>query len=754
MFDEIRRFVKKIPKGKVATYGQVAVAAGFPRASRQVAWSLKTFDPTLPWQRVVGKGGKILLRGAGGVEQVQRLEAEGVVVHGTRIDLKRFGCILLLAMVLQGADLKEEALVAKRRSYWAFQKPVRSEIPAGVHPIDFLEAAKRPKLERRALLRRLSLDLTGLPPQIDGPYEQILDRLMATPRYGERWASKWLDVVRYADTNGYELDVEREQSWRYRDYVIRAFNADKPYRDFLREQLAGDELYPGEADPLIATGFLRAGPRHVVGGNQDEEQNRQEDLIEMTHGISSAFLGMTVGCARCHNHKFDPILQTDYYRLQAVLASTQFRQVQLADGDTMLAVDRLLARHQARLKPILDELAAIEKPYREQFKRDKKKTLEPQFQAVLNLDPGQLNDEQKRLRKDAEKQLTPTWDEVVALIPPALKAKRASLRKRMHELAYDEPAAAPQAYAAFTVDAALPTHVLKVGDPKFKLQTVEAGLPLVLAKDLGNLSPDPHGRRAALANWLASPDHPLTARVMVNRIWQFRMGKGIVATPNDFGALGARPTNLKLLDWLATEFIASGWSVKHIDRLILTSAVYQQQAEQRRRMDSDMLRDSILATSGKLNLKMYGKPVKTPIEPEVYDLIFTEGEPDNLWPLPKDKTEMDRRSIYVLNKRTVRLPMMTNFDQPDAMSSCPERSTSTHALQSLSMMNSDFIQEQAKAFAVRIKGDPVGQAYRIALFREATAAERQQAQNFFQKGGTVEDFALAMLNRNDFLYLP
>jgi hypothetical protein len=671
--------------------------------------------------------------------------------------LKRVLLACLSLSLLYGAsrvDPKEEALVAKRRNYWAFKAPVRPAVPAGVHPIDFLAPAERPPLDHRQLVRRLTLDVTGLPPtRFDGKYEEILDRLMASPQYGERWAAKWLDVVRYADTNGYELDAERTHAWRYRDYLIRSFNSNKPFDRFLKEQLAGDELYPGDKDALIATGFLRAGPRHVVGGNQDEEQNRQEDLIEMTHAISATFMGLTMNCARCHNHKFDPILQTDYYRLQAILGATEFREVQIATGEEARAADEARLAHDAKLKPILDEIQEIERPYRKLFRELKLPTLEKQFRDVLELAPGDLTEEQKRLRKEAERQLSPTWDEVVALIPPDLKAKRAALRKQMHEINLDEPDPAAHAYSVYTVNRARPTHLLKVGDHKLKQQLVEAGLPLVLAPDLGPVLEDPRGRRATLANWLADPTHPLTARVIVNRMWQFRTGKGIVATLNDFGALGARPSNAKLLDWMATELVASGWNLKHIDRLILTSAYYKQQAAQRRRMDSDQLRDSILAVSGMLNPKMYGKPVKTPIEQEIYDIIFTEGEPDNLWPLPKDRTEMYRRTIYVLNRRTVRLPLLANFDQPDAMSSCPERPTSTHALQSLTMLNSDFMQEQAKAFAARFQGS-IGTAYQLALGRAPSAAEQQQAQEFLAKGGTAEEFALALLNRNEFLYLP
>jgi hypothetical protein len=669
-------------------------------------------------------------------------------------------------------DPKEEALVAKRRNYWAFQVPKVVPVPAGQHAIDFLEPAKGAALGKRELARRVTLDLTGLPPtaqEVENfvadtsprAYEKLLDRLMASPRYGERWGQKWLDVVRYADTNGFELDAERPHAWRYRDYVIRSFNANKRYDRFVREQLAGDELYPNDPEALVATGFLRAGPRHVVGGNQDEEENRQQDLMEMTHSVTSALMGLTVGCARCHNHKFDPILQSDYYRLQAVLGATQFRDIQLASAEEMRAADEAMARHQALVKPLYAEIKKMEKPYLEAHKAEKRLTLEPQFKAALEMAESEIKtDEQKRIRKEAERQITPTWDEVVNRMPPDLQAKRAEIRKQIHKLDLDEPLPAAHAYGVWSVTKAEKTHILKTGDHKKKLDTVEPGLPLVLAPDLGNVPLEPQGRRAALAEWLVNGKHPLTARVMVNRIWQFRMGKGIVATLNDFGALGARPTNLKLLDYLANEFVASGWDVRHIDRLVLTSAKYREATDQRRRMDAETLRDSILFVAGTFNEKMYGPPVKTPIEPEIYDIIFTEGEPDNLWPLPKDPREMYRRTVYVLNRRTIRLPLLNNFDQPDAMSSCPERPVSTHALQGLTLLNSDFIQEQAKAFAKRAATGcaddlcAVKRAYDLALTRRPTEKEIALARDFIAKGGTVEDFALALLNRNDFVYLP
>jgi hypothetical protein len=290
---------------------------------------------------------------------------------------------------------------------------------------------------------------------------------------------------------------------------------------------------------------------------------------------------------------------------------------------------------------------------------------------------------------------------------------------------------------------------------------------------------EPIGRRSALANWLASAEHPLTARVMVNRIWQLRMGTGIVATPNDFGVLGSRPSNLALLDWLATEFVRQGWSVKKIDRMILLSNTYRQSTEPneaamaadpenklfwrtaRRRLEAEFLRDAVLAVTGSLNTALGGRPIRTPIEPEIYDLIFTEGEPDNLWPVNRNPADHSRRSMYLLNKRTVRLPMLANFDQPDAMTSCPTRPTSTHALQALSLMNSDFMRQQSAVFAKRLTEScgtnvscQISQAYQRALAREPKEAETTMAVSFLKTGSPLEDFCLALLNRNEFAYVP
>ncbi len=682
------------------------------------------------------------------------------------------GAVSLLAAATLSAWVDpDEAFIGKRRSYWAFQKPVRPEVPAGVSPVDFLNGKKSTeKLPAAQLLRRVTLDLTGLPPnrvEVDAflrdrspdAYDKVVDRLMASPRYGERWAQRWLDVVRYADTNGYELDEERPQAWRYRDYVVASFNSDKPFDRFIREQVAGDELYPGDRQALIATGFHRAGPIHLVSGNQDEDMNRQEVLTEMSGAIGSVFLGITVGCARCHNHKFDPILQADYYRLQAIHAATEYKDIDVATESEKAEYEKAEKAYKARIEPVQKEITAIEKPYRDRIRAERKATIELPLQQALDIPKEKRNEEQKRLAKDAEERINPTWDELLAAIPPKERERRHALRMELHRIELDAPEPPPTAYAVANMKAAPQAYILKIGDPKQKLAPVDPGLPVVLAGHAA-YPLAPAGRRAALAEWLTSPDHPLTPRVMVNRIWQFRMGTGIVATPNDFGALGARPSNQKLLDWLATEFVARKWSVKAIDRLIVTSQAYRLSG-QRRRLEGEEIRDSVLAVSGVLNLKMGGRPVRVPIEKEIYDIIFTEHEPDNLWPLAADKTEQYRRSLYLLNKRTVRLPLLANFDQPDAMSSCPERPTSTHALQALTLINSDFMHEQSALFAARLekqcgtdRGCQVNQAHKLALARSPKPAELTMAKAFFASGGTLPQFCLAMLNRNEFVYLP
>src|SRR5579863_2053546 len=345
--------------------------------------------------------------------------------------------ILLLAASASAWVDKDVASVIARRHYWAFQKPVKSSVPSVKSawirtPIDgfILEGLQEKKLtpskalDREHLLRRVTFDLTGLPPEpgeIDAflndkspdAYEKVVDRLMASPHYGERWALRWLDVVRYADTNGYELDAERPQAWRYRDYVVKAFNTDKPYDRFVKEQIAGDELFPGNQEALIATGFHRAGPIHLVGGNQDEEVNRQEVITEMSGAIGSAFLGLTVGCARCHNHNFDPILQADYYRLQAIFASTELKDIEIATANDKAAYYWAKKDYDARHEPAKNAIEEIEKRARAVLREKKMAELDPKLRAALDIPKDKRDAEQKTLAMNAEDQLEPLWSDVL-----------------------------------------------------------------------------------------------------------------------------------------------------------------------------------------------------------------------------------------------------------------------------------------------------------------------------------------------------
>ncbi|HEV1287538.1 MAG TPA: DUF1553 domain-containing protein, partial [Bryobacteraceae bacterium] len=511
----------------------------------------------------------------------------------------------------------------------------------------------------------------------------------------------------------------------------------------------------------------------------DPEESRQEVLTEIATNVGQTFLGMTINCARCHNHKFDPILQADFYSLQAIFAGAKGKEVEIASPDQKIAWEAAQKAYKERLAPIEEAVKALAKPYDEQIREERKRALEPKLLEAFNIPKDKRTAEQKILGADAETQLKPTWDEVVAVMPAPVKSQREMLRKQLHEVEATAPDPLPAAYSFVnTGEAAPPSFVLRLGDPHSRLQPVDPALPYVI-KASYKIPTASEGRRAAFANWLASPENPLTARVMVNRIWQFRMGEGLVRTPNDFGTMGDKPESHALLDWLAAEFMDRNWSVKAIDRLIVTSSVYRQSPTpdeakskvdpqnrlfwrmNRKRFDAEMVRDAALSVSGTLNPQLGGRPVKIPIEPEVYDLIFTEYERDGLWPVNPDRSVQNRRGVYLYNKRSVRLPLFTAFDQPDAITSCPVRPVSTHALQALSLFNSSFMQEVSQAFAARLekscgsnRGCQINSAWLLALSRRPRPEENQLALKFFKSGGTLPDFCLALFNRNEFLYVP
>jgi hypothetical protein len=712
--------------------------------------------------------------------------------------------IILGGLAVAFAATNQEAtFIGARAKYWAFHPVERPVAPAIADPwirspIDafILQAlhekqlSPSPSLDRVALIRRVTYDLTGLPPTPEevawfvkdkspDAYEKVVDRLLASPHYGERWASKWLDVVRYADTNGFELDQDRPHAWRYRDYVIDAFNHDKPYDRFVKEQIAGDEMFPGNKQALIATGYLRAESEHVVSGNIDPDESRQEVLTEIATNVGQAFLGMTVNCARCHNHKFDPILQADFYRLQAVFAGAKGKEVEIATPEEKAAFEAADKAYKARLEPVETALKDLAKVYENKIIAERKSQLPPDVIEALKTPKIKRTDAQQTIAANAEAQVKPTWDEIVAVMPPEDKEKRAGLRKQLLAIRMTAPDPLPMAYAFVdTGEAAPQSYILRLGDPHSPLDPVEPAVPLVMKAGF-EIPKVPNERRTALANWLASNNNPLTARVMANRVWQFRTGYGLVRTPNDFGVMGDKPESHALLDWLAAEFMERGWSVKTLDRLIVTSSVYRQSSApdaaktkvdpdnrlmwrmNRKRFDAEMIRDATLSVAGTLNPQVGGRPVRIPIEPEVYNFIFTENERDGLWPVNPDKNVQNRRAIYLYNKRSVRLPLLSSFDQPDDITSCPVRPVSTHALQALSLFNSSFMQEVSQSFAERLEkqcgknqGCAIDTAWHLALQRAPRKPEVQLARKFLSSGGTLPDFCLALFNRNEFVYVP
>jgi hypothetical protein len=796
------------------------------------------------------------------------------------------GYVLLLSLLSGAAIQGQEAATQpaaepgspSHRSHWAFQQPVPRQPPQVrdnswvANPIDSFVLARLEKIglqpappaNRTTLIRRVTFDLTGLPAapeEVDSfvndsrpdAYIRVVERLLASPHYGERWAQHWLDVVRYAESNGYEVDAERPHAWRYRDYVVDAFNKDMPYDQFVIEQLAGDLLMAGQEprrnlSPLIACGFNRCGQIHLVAGNTDAEINRQEVLTEMTAGVGAAFLGLTVGCARCHDHKFDPISQADYYRLQAFFAGTQPREMDICGPQQKAVIEEQRKKLEEQIAPLRKKAEEMEKPYKTLLMQLKRSNLEAKYRDALDVDPKKRTPEQKKLAEQGENLTKVMWDEIVEALSPEERTQRAAWRAQIHALESQLPPPSAQAWTITEEDKPPATYILKRGDPKRRGREVQpAFLPVLLQssdrvtasnrvagaerfagaesskprsdgqnRGIEHAAPATHEnrrlKRLDLARWLTRPDHPLTARVMVNRLWQHQFGHGLVATSNDFGLHGDKPSHPELLDWLACEFVNNGWSIKHMHRLMVLSNTYQQASSvtrseetakaqrldpndrllwrmNRQRLEGEALRDSALCVAGTFNPKIGGPMVRVPLEPEVYALIFTEGEPDNLWPVTPDAREHGRRSLYLFAKRTVRLPLLEAFDRPDMVTSCPVRPVSTFAPQALIMLNGPFMQEQSKALASRLLREcgpsvdkQIDRAYHLSLGRAPREAEMKMARDFLAEqtaliqdrlrarkpvglppdipetvdpaaAAALPDFCLAILNRNEFLYV-
>jgi hypothetical protein len=594
-------------------------------------------------------------------------------------------------------------------THWAFAPPIRPAVPAVTAkewvrgPIDAFILAKleakglrpAPPAAKADLLRRAYYDLTGLPPSPEdvrafladdspGAFETVVDRLLASPAYGERWGRHWLDLARYADSGGFHNDLARPNAWRYRDYVIAGFNADKPFPQFVREQLAGDEIAPGDADALVATGFGRNGPSNddnMGKSPKDLERYRLDELDGVIGTTFGTFLGLTAGCARCHDHKYDPITQRNYYELLAVFDGTVKKEL-----------------------PFPGEPVEKGKP--------------------KNPDRG-----------------------IMALVDAGAKPR--------------------------------PTRLLWRGDVNSPGPEVAPAVPAALARAaLPFPAGTTAGRRVVLADWVASPENPLTYRVLANRVWQHHFGSGLVATPGNFGKSGATPTHPELLDFLALELVANGGRLKPLHKAILLSATYRQSSrhdpaaaaldpenallwrQNKRRLEAEAVRDGILAVAGTLNPTAGGPGVKPRIRP---DLLPASQR--NKWPVvAAEGPEHWRRSVYVYAKRQLLFPMLELFDAPTTTDVCDRRTVSVVPTQALLLLNDEFVNDQAKHFADRVRSEAgpdvakqVERALYLAFGRPPTAARVAEGVAFVkQRGGGAEAFAdlcHVLFNCNEFIYL-
>jgi len=640
----------------------------------------------------------------------------------------------------------------KDREHWAFQ-PVRAapvpfvKDPNWVRtPIDAFILAKlddkgwtpAPPAEPRAVLRRLYLNLIGIPPTLTEQDEflrdnsaqaldRVVDDLLNRPAYGERFARRWLDLARYADSNAYERDALKPSVWRYRDYVIDSFNRDKPFDRFVREQIAGDELLDAAADTAIATGFHRLGPWDDEPA--DPKTDRFDQLDDIVSTTSQVFLGLTVACARCHDHKFEPLTMHDYYRMVAIFDPLKRPQEGRTDLDAPAAVRERRAALTTRDKAISD-LVRVNN-------------------TVRVLGGGGADLVSKRI--EALKQGTPDSVRGYFLVEDSTRPPT--------------------------------THILLRGSADRPGAKVSPGVPAVLsAKQPGFLKPDEYTsrRRLSLANWILDPKNPLTARVIVNRVWQWHFGEGLVRTESDFGTHGERPTHPELLDWLATWFVSEGWSIKKLNRLILASNTYRQSSTRfsalstqhsadpddrllwkfpYRRLEVEAIRDSVLAVSGRLNLEMGGPGVFLPIPKEALE---GHSDPKTVW-TPSDERSASRRTIYAVVKRSLTNPLLETLDLCDTARSTAKRTTTTVAPQSLTLFNGEFVNQQARHLADRLEGEAgpdemkqIDLAYRLALGRPPTDREVELMRTFLARAGggraAREQMARVIFNLNEFVY--
>ena len=834
---------------------------------------------------------------------------------------------------VQDTDVQPESKIAS--DYWAYRPLKRPQVPSVQasdwvsNPIDAFILAKleansltsAAPASKLTLIRRAYYDLTGLPPSPEAveaflnntapnAYEKLIDKLLKSPRYGEKWGRHWLDLVRYAETNGYESDGDKPFVWRYRDYVINAFNKDKPYDQFIKEQLAGDELHTVTTETIIATGYHKLGVWD--DGPADRKLARYDYLDDIVSTTGQVMLGMTVGCARCHDHKIDPISTQDYYSFLAffhdIVAHNYGPLADIGAPEQQAVRDKLLAEKRLAEQEAQDKLFKIQEIIKIEFAKNISEEIVPDapaspmrdltyrfyrgtfeqfpddfdlleptaegrlFNNLFSLAPasrkqniglvfvgtllvpeeatytfhinlhgtcrliingykvaeligerdveivlahGDVPIRLEYFNKDLDKphlevswsgasfekqplstnatvnfgellkthaELIETNESLKVLVDEQKELKKQRDERRRQRVPYDHQA------LAVSESTQTPTHILRRGNPHLVGREVKPAFPAVLNPPAVDMSPVPEdakssGKRRVFAEWVASAENPLTARVMVNRIWQYHFGRGIVQSTNDFGQLGTLPTHPELLDWLASEFIASGWRLKTMHKLIMTSNAYRMSAQSdprgiqqdanndlfwrfdMRRLTAEEIRDTVLWITGKLNLKMEGPSVFPELPKEV---LATSSRPRSVWgQSPPD--EANRRSVYVKVKRSLLVPILNQFDQANTDSTCPVRFSTTVPTQSLTMLNGKFINDQALAFANRMRWeggvtveDRVRFGLRLVLCREPEPTEIQQALTFMQELQQFEGvnaevaldrFALLALNLNEFIFL-
>lgn len=805
-----------------------------------------------------GKSGPVIIKGAAEKSFLfQRVSAHTMPPPGTEKPLSSEQIRTIADWINRGGDIPSETgavserkvsrVSEKDRQFWAFRKPARPHIPKLKNnsrartPIDSFILAKleaggltfSPGAPKLTLLRRAYLDLTGLPPtseEIDtfladvrpDAYERVIDRLLDSPHYGERWGRHWLDVAGYTDEQGYVVDLASttlyDGMWRYRDYVVDSLNRDKPYDQFITEQLAGDELVDWRTaakltreirEPLIATGYLRT--ISDLTDDLDRPMERYDVLFAVTENVSTGLLGLTLGCARCHDHKYDPIPQQDYYRFMSLFASAynledwkqpknrylpdiskiEQDEAQLLNGK----IDPALAESKKQLQDLL-------RPYEERLLQVRlasvPESLRPAATTAFTTPPEERDDVEKFLVDKLGSVLNVPEEELTRALVETDRQKRTELQGRITAL-QGRRRTFGKIQALWDVGKPPEVHLLRRGEIEAPGEAVEPGFLSVLSEEEQSEARRPaeaqgesSGRRLALARWLTSRNHPLTSRVMINRIWQHYFGKGIVATPDNFGLKGAAPTHPELLDWLSVDFMEQGWKMKRIHKMILTSTVYRQSSRQLasdqskkaqaidpsnellwrmnlRRLEAEVVRDSLLAASGKLDRSLAGEPIPLTATPDglvtVSDKYLASG---GSW----------RRSLYLAARRNYPLTFLETFDFPVMATNCGQRLNSATPLQALALLNSEFVLERAADLAAWVKKqvsptaatqNEIEMAYLLALARKPNTAEtrfceahlKKRCQFYVQQKLSVEEaehqalisLCHMLVSSNEFLYV-